>query len=217
MCDIVMGDDIMQKTSLGELIANAVSHGVGVLLSITALVLMIVKADTTVELLACLVFGVSLIILYSASTLFHSFPEKMKRVYAVFQRLDHTSIFFLISGTYTPFMLLTVQSTKGYILLGVLWFITIVAVVLKAIWVHKYHALFVVLYVLMGWSVVFVIGDVINSLQQGIYFLLAGGIFYTIGVIFYVSRFKYHHFVWHIFVLLGSVSHFLGVYLGILN
>ena len=206
----------MQRTSLGELIANAVSHGVGVILSIAALVLMIVVSDTTIELLACLVFGISLIILYTASTLFHSFPEKMKRVYAVFQRLDHTSIFFLISGTYTPFMLLVVQSTKGYILLGILWLITIVAVTLKAIWVHKYHALFVVLYVLMGWSVLFVIGDVINSLQSGTYLLIAGGVFYTAGVIFYVSKFKYHHFVWHIFVLLGSISHFLAVFFGIL-
>lgn len=206
----------MNQTSLGELIANAVSHGVGVLLSITALILMIFKVTSTVELVAIMVFGLSLIILYSASTLFHSFPEKMKRVVAVFQRLDHTSIFVLISGTYTPFMLLVVQSTKGYILLGLLWVITIIAITIKAIWIHRYHGLFVALYVLMGWSVLFVIGDVITALENGVWLLFAGGLFYTIGVIFYVSRFKYHHFVWHLFVLAGSISHFLAVYYGIL-
>jgi hemolysin III len=206
----------MNQTSLGELIANAVSHGVGVVLSITALILMILKATSLVEFVAIMVFGISLIILYSASTLFHSFPEKMKRVIAVFQRLDHTSIFVLISGTYTPFMLLVVQSTKGYILLGLLWVITIIAITIKAIWVHRYHGLFVALYVLMGWSVLFVIGDVITALESGVWLLFAGGLFYTIGVIFYVSRFKYHHFVWHLFVLAGSISHFLAVYYGIL-
>lgn len=206
----------MNQTSLGELIANAISHGVGVVLSVTALILMILKVTSTVELVAIMVFGLSLIILYSASTLFHSFPEKMKRVVAVFQRLDHTSIFVLISGTYTPFMLLVIQSTKGYILLGLLWVITIIAITIKAIWIHRYHGLFVALYVLMGWSVLFVIGDVITALENGVWLLFAGGLFYTIGVIFYVSRFKYHHFVWHLFVLAGSISHFLAVYYGIL-
>jgi hemolysin III len=206
----------MTKESLGELIANAISHGIGTCLAITALVLMMVQSNTTMEYVASLVYGISLIILYSSSTLFHSFPQKMKRVLSVFQRLDHTSIFLLISGTYTPFMLLIVQTTKGYVLLVILWLITIIAITLKAIWIHRYHALFVTLYVVMGWSVLLVMGDVLNGLEQGISLLFIGGISYTLGVIFYASRFKYHHFIWHLFVLAGSICHFLAIYIGIL-
>lgn len=202
----------MKKTSLGELIANSISHGVGVLLAIAGLVLLLVKSDSGIEILSSLVFGISLFVLYLCSTLFHSFPEKLKRVYTVFQRLDHSSIFILISGTYTPFMLLVVQNTRGYILLGCLWLITIVGITFKAIWIQKFKYVHLTLYVLMGWSVAFVIGDVVGNLDGCFWLLLAGGISYTLGVIFYVSKFKYAHFVWHLFVLGGSVFHFLCVY-----
>lgn len=202
----------MKKTSLGELIANSISHGVGVLLSITALVLLLVKSSSGVEILSSLVFGISLIILYLCSTLFHSFPEKFRKVYSVFQRLDHSSIFILISGTYTPFMLLVVANTTGYILLAALWTITLIGIVFKAIWIKKYQYVHLALYVLMGWSVAFVINDVISGLDNCFWLLLAGGISYTLGVIFYVSKFKYAHFIWHLFVLGGSIFHFLCVY-----
>lgn len=205
----------MKKTSLGELIANAISHGVGVIFAITALVLLILRSDTTPEILSCIVFGVSLIMLYLCSTLFHSFPEKMTRVFTVFQRLDHSSIFLLISGTYTPFLVLVVDNLVGYILLGVLWAITIVGIVFKSIWIDKFKYVHLTIYLLMGWSVLFVINDVIAAIGGTLSFtyLLIGGIFYTLGVVFYVSRFKYAHFVWHIFVLGGSVFHFLSVFL----
>ncbi len=206
----------MKKITLGELLADAISHGVGVLLAITGLVLMILVSDTTLELFATLVYGITLIVLYLSSTLFHAFPDKMKRTNQVFQRLDHSSIFLLISGTYTPFMLLVVKSIEGYVLLGVLWTLTILAITIKAIWLHKYHALYVVLYIIMGWSVLWVITDVIELLEFGTALLFGGGISYTVGVIFYVSKFRYHHFVWHLFVLAGSISHFLAIYLGIL-
>ena len=107
----------MKKTTLGELIANAISHGLGALFAIVGLVLLIIKSNTTTEVLSSIAFGTSMIVLYLSSTLFHSFPERMKRVYSVFQRLDHSSIFILISGTYTPFLVLLVRTKEAYILL----------------------------------------------------------------------------------------------------
>jgi hemolysin III len=202
----------MKKTTLGELIANSVSHGIGVILSITGLVLLLIKANTTAEVISSLVFGISLIVLYLCSTLFHSFPDKFQKVYSVFQRLDHSSIFILISGTYTPFMVLAVGSTKGYILLVVLWTITVIGIVFKSIWIKRFKYVHLTLYVLMGWSVVFVLGDVLANIDQCFWLLLAGGISYTLGVVFYVSKFKYAHFIWHIFVLGGSGFHFFCVW-----
>ncbi|AIO18416.1 hemolysin-III related [Candidatus Izimaplasma bacterium HR1] len=201
----------MKKTSLGELIANAISHGVGVIFAITALVILIIKSDTTPEILSSIVFGLSLIMLYLSSTLFHSFPEKMTRVFTVFQRLDHSSIFLLISGTYTPFLILVVDNLTGYILLGILWAITIVGIVFKAIWIDKFKYVHLSIYLLMGWSIIFVYNDVIDGIGDCFLYLLLGGISYTLGVAFYVSRFKYAHFVWHLFVLGGSVFHFVCV------
>ena len=200
----------MKKTSLGELIANAVSHGVGFLLSIAGLVLLLVRAEGTAEVLSSLVFGISLILLYLSSTLFHAFPEKMKRVFKVFQRLDHSSIFLLISGTYTPFLILVVADLKAYILLGVLWAITIVGIVFKSIWINKFKFIHLGIYLFMGWSVIFVYDEFIQNIPNFL-FVLLGGVSYTVGVAFYVSRFKYAHFVWHIFVLVGSFFHFLAV------
>ena len=203
----------MKKTSLGELIANAISHGVGVIFSIVALVLLIVRSDTTAEILSSIVFGFSLLMLYTSSTLFHSFPEKMKRVFTVFQRLDHSSIFLLISGTYTPFLVIVVNNVTGYILLGMLWSITIVGIVFKSIWIDKFKYVHLAIYLLMGWSVMFVYNDVIDGIGDCFLYLLLGGVSYTLGVAFYVSKFKYAHFVWHLFVLGGSVFHFICVFI----
>lgn len=201
----------MKKTSLGELIANAVSHGVGFLLSIAGLILLIIKAEGTKEVLSVIIFGVSMMLLYISSTLFHSFPDKMKRVLAVFQRLDHSSIFLLIAGTYTPFLILVVNNLKGFILLGFLWLITIVGIVFKSIWISKFKFVHLAIYLLMGWSVVFVYDDFIQNIGN-YYYVVIGGVSYTLGVAFYVSKFKYSHFVWHIFVLAGTFFHFLAVW-----
>jgi len=215
MCDRVMSKGVqhMKKTTLGELIANAISHGVGVLFAIIFLVLLITKADSTPEVLSSLVFGIAMIILYLSSTLFHSFPEEMKRVYNVFQRLDHSSIFLLITGTYTPFLVLAADNTKGYILLGILWLITVVGIIFKSIWIERYKYVHLALYLIMGWSIVFVWNDINANLGDSFLFLLLGGISYTLGVVFYVSKFKYAHFVWHIFVLGGSILHFFAIWI----
>lgn len=201
----------MKKTSLGELIANAVSHGVGALLAISALVILLVISDTTAELIASLVYGISLIILYFSSTLLHSFPEKMKRVFTVFQRLDHASIFLLISGTYTPILLVLLGTTEAYILLAVLWLLTIIGIVMKSIWISKFHGVHLVIYLLMGWSVVFIYDQVLDGLGSILLWVAIGGLCYTVGVAFYIAKFKYQHFVWHLFVLAGSVFHFISI------
>lgn len=219
MCDrvIILGGTPMKKTSLGELIANAISHGVGIIFAIVALILMLVKSDSVAEILSSLAFGISMIILYTSSTLFHSFPEKMKRVYTVFQRLDHSSIFLLITGTYTPFLVLLLDNLTGYVMLIVLWVFTILGIVLKSIWIHKYHKVHLIIYLVMGWSVIVVFKDVYLGLGDNFLWILLGGISYTLGVAFYISKFKYQHFVWHLFVLGGSVFHFITVYVGLLN
>ncbi len=203
---------VLRKTSLGELIANAVSHGVGVLLAIAALVLLVSKADTLVEIFSSIAFGVSMIVLYMSSTLLHSFPDEMTTVKDIFRRFDHSSIFILIAGTYTPFLVLAVGTTEGYVLLIGLWTITIIGIIFKSIWAEKYMAVSVVIYLLMGWSFVLVSNDVFSVLGNEIIFLVIGGLLYTIGVLFFISRFKYSHFVWHIFVLGGTFFHFICVY-----
>jgi hemolysin III len=202
----------MKKTSLGELIANAISHGVGALFAIVALILLLIKSNTTSEILSSVAFGVAMIILYLSSTLFHSFPEKMKRVYSVFQRLDHSSIFILISGTYTPFLVLLVGTKEAYILLIILWTITVFGIVMKSIWIHKFKFVHLAIYLFMGWSILLIINEVYYGLGDVFLFVLLGGISYTVGVAFYVARFKFNHFVWHIFVLGGTVFHFIAVY-----
>jgi len=202
----------MKKTSLGELIANAVSHGIGVIFAITALVLLIVKASSLSEILSSLAFGIALVMLYLSSTLYHSFPERMRTVSKVFQRFDHSSIFILIAGTYTPLLVLLVGTVEAYVLLVFLWTLTILGIVMKSIWIDKFQSIHLLIYLFMGWSVIFIAKDVFSGLGSEFIFVLLGGIFYTVGVAFYVSKFKYSHFIWHLFVLGGSISHFICVY-----
>ena len=203
----------MRRTSLGELIANAVSHGVGILLAIAGLVTLLVLSDTTVEVYASLIYGISLVILYTSSTLLHSFPEKMKRVFTVFQRLDHSSIFLLISGTYTPFLIVLIGTKEAYYLFAFLWTLTIIGIVFKSIWISKFQGIHIVIYLVMGWSIMFIYDQAFSLMGDALILLIIGGLCYTLGVIFYISKFKYQHFVWHLFVLAGSVCHFVSVIL----
>ena len=206
----------MRKSTLGELIANAVSHGIGVGLAIAGLVLLLIKANTTIEIFSSLAYGVSMIILYLSSTMLHSFPDKMVRVKNVFRRFDHSSIFLLIAGTYTPFLVLLVGTTEAYILLIGLWSITLIltllGIIFKSIWGEKFMGVSLVIYLLMGWSFILVSKDIYSQMGNELVFLVIGGLFYTVGVIFFISKFKYSHLVWHIFVLGGSLFHFIVVY-----
>ncbi|MEH7481465.1 hemolysin III family protein [Neobacillus drentensis] len=197
-----------------EELANSITHGVGALLSITALVILVVYASlygTVWHVVSFTIFGVTMFILYMSSTLLHSFPEgKAKDIFEIF---DHSSIYFFIAGTYTPFLLIVIKGTLGWSLFGIVWGLAIAGTVFKCFFVKKYLFSSTALYVVMGWLIVFAWKPLVNNLSlEGMTYLAIGGALYTLGAIFYVWRgFKYHHAVWHLFVLAASVAHFFCV------
>lgn len=199
--------------SLGEEIFNSVSHGVGAAISVAACVLMVIKAafsGSAVSVVSAAIFGGSLILLYTMSTLYHalSHPGAKK----VMQIMDHCTIFVLIAGTYTPFTLVAMGGALGWTMFGILWGCTVIGVLLNALAMKKFSKLSMLLYLLMGWCVVFCVKPVVNHLGLfGTLMLLAGGILYTAGILFYTRKKKYMHSIWHIFVVLGSVCHILCV------
>ncbi len=197
-----------------EEVFNSISHGVGALLAI-------IGASVIVTLAACFgdwvcvastaVYGVSLVILYTMSTLYHAFPfERVKKVFRIF---DHASIFILIAGTYTPCCLLALRGNiKGVWVAAVVWICAIAGIIMNAVSLEKTEKFSLVLYVIMGWAVVFVIKDVAAALWgPGFWLLLGGGLSYTGGIVFYKLRWKYMHGIWHLFVLAGSILHYLCV------
>lgn len=214
--------------TLGEEIANSITHGVGSLLSIAALVIMIVVAAINKNVMGVVtssIFGASLIILYTMSTLYHAITnEKAKKILRLF---DHSTIYLLIAGTYTPYTLValrSVDSFKGWMIFGIVWGIAIFGTLFYLVFKNKFKILNVISYIVMGWVVLLALPEVIsffeiNNAMAGMYLLLAGGIAYTVGVIFYALQslnFKYFHSIWHLFVLAGSICHFFSVTLYIL-
>jgi hemolysin III len=197
-----------------EELANSITHGIGALLSLSALVILIVYATlygTVWHVVSFTIFGVTMFILYMSSTLLHSFPEgKVKDIFEIF---DHSSIYFFIAGSYTPFLLVVIKGTLGWSLFGIVWGLAIAGTVFKCFFVKKYLFSSTALYVVMGWLMVFAWKPLVNNLApQGITYLIIGGALYTLGAIFYVWRgFAYHHAVWHLFVLAASVAHFFCV------
>lgn len=197
-----------------EEVFNAITHGIGVLLSIVALVFLIIYSaqQGSVSLMVIsIIYGISMLLLYVASTLVHSFPEG--RAKDLFEIFDHSAIYIFIAGTYTPIMLLVIKGTLGWSLLGVVWGVAVIGVIFKAFFVKKFLYLSTVLYIAMGWLIVLAWGPLTTTMPAaGIQLLIAGGLLYTFGAIFYVWRgFPYHHAVWHLFVLAGSVAHFFVV------
>ena len=201
--------------TLGEEIFNSVSHGVGVALACVGFGILIVLSALYGDAWAVsssIVYSFSLFALYLASTLYHACPNR--RVKGVLQVLDHCSIFLLIAGTYTPYTLITLRGVLGWTLFGVVWGAAIVGVVLNAIDVRKYSRISMVCYVAMGWVVVLAIRPLMASLAwNGLVLLALGGVFYTVGIVFYVIRRSYMHSIWHLFVLAGSVCHYLSILL----
>lgn len=201
--------------TLGEEIFNSVSHGVGVALACVGFGILIVLSALYGDAWAVsssIVYSFSLFALYLASTLYHACPNR--RVKGVLQVLDHCSIFLLIAGTYTPYTLITLRGVLGWTLFGVVWGAAIVGVVLNAIDVRKYSRISLACYVAMGWVVVLAIRPLMASLAwNGLVLLALGGVFYTVGIIFYVIRRSYMHSIWHLFVLAGSVCHYLSILL----
>ncbi|NLP49872.1 hemolysin III family protein [Bacillus sp. RO1] len=205
--------------SKGEEIANTITHGIGILTSIAALVLLIVFSainGTALHLTTFIVYGVTMIMLYTASTLLHALPKgKAKNVFEI---LDHSSIYFFIAGSYTPITLIIMDGALGWTLFGIVWGLAIAGTVFKVFFVKRFILASTLLYVLMGWLAVFGWNDITSTVGTGgIAFLVAGGVVYSLGAVFYVWRaFPYHHAVWHVFVLGGTVLHFFFVLLYVL-
>lgn len=198
-----------------EELINALIHGLGALLSIAALVVLIVAGAQTGNawhVVSFAVFGTSMLILYTSSTLVHSFPEGKAKDW--FEWLDHSSIYWFIAGTYTPFLFLAVEGALAWVLFGIVWALAIGGTLFKLYFVKRFVKLSTFLYVVMGWLIVFAWNPLTAAMtQEGLWLLIAGGILYTVGAVFYVWRgFLYHHAVWHVFVLAASVCHFFSVY-----
>ena len=198
---------------------NIISHGIGFILSIVALVLLVAHANlygNVWHIVSFSIFGVSLIILYGASTFYHSTkkPELRNRL----RVFDHASIYVLIAGTYTPFTLVTLKGPLGWSILGISWGMALTGIVLKLFLTGKYKLLSTLMYVFMGWIIIFAIKPVINNLSLGgLLWLFAGGMAYTIGAIIYsIKKIKFNHAIFHLFVLLGSACHFVTVFVYVL-
>jgi len=207
-------DTSLSLSSHGEIIANSITHGIGVGLSIAGLVLLIIRAvkyGTGWHLAGFLVFGISLILLYSSSTIYHSFANKPW--IGILQRLDHVAIYFLIAGTYTPFLLTQSRTGLGWTIFGFVWGLSIIGLILKFAFSKRFVKPTVWLYVLMGWAglvVFFQAGVELSTLA--VIFLVIGGVFYTSGIIFYRwKKLPYGHAIWHLFVLGGSIFHYFSV------
>ncbi|MET0068234.1 MAG: hemolysin III family protein [Candidatus Thiodiazotropha sp.] len=200
--------------SLGEEIAHAITHGVGILLSVAGLALLVTFAalyGNVWHVVSSSIYGATLILMYTASTLYHSIP--MPRAKRVLQRLDHAAIFLLIAGTYTPYTLVNMRGEWGWLLFSLVWGIALLGVLFEFLRRDRFKWLSLSLYLGLGWLVVVAIKPLIDSVETGgLWLLLAGGICYSLGVIFYVwKRLAYHHAVWHLFVMAGSVLHFFSV------
>ena len=199
--------------TIGEEIGNAVTHGIGVIFSVIYLSLLFNKSKEGKELLAFFIFGFGALSLYLCSTLYHGLPlgRPSKRL---FQKFDHMTIYLLISGTYTPLLLLGVGGKLGNYLTGFLWSASGIGIFLNLFWFGRFRALHMILYLGLGWIAVFYLDPIFNSLGSlGMTLIIFGGVAYTLGVVFYgLKLFKFTHMVWHIFVLLGTLLHFLAIY-----
>ncbi|MFP3722663.1 hemolysin III family protein [Niallia circulans] len=202
--------------SLKEEIANSITHGIGFLLSIPALVMLIINAvesDNPWRIVSFSIFGATMIILYLCSTLLHSITHE--KVKDFFEILDHSSIYLLIAGTYTPFVLVAIRGGLGWTLFGIVWALAIIGIVFKCYYVKKYIVTSTILYVIMGWLIVMAIVPLYHAIgTTGFMLLVGGGLLYTIGSIFYVmQKIPYFHAIWHLFVLAGSALMYFCVYL----
>jgi hemolysin III len=202
------------KYSKKEEIANTITHGVGVGLAIAALVILVVFAAQKGDpwrIVSFAIFGSSMILLYLASTFYHAFTNpKLKSLFKVF---DHASIYLLIAGTYTPFLLVNLRGPWGWSLFGVIWGLAISGVVFKAFFVNKFNKVSTFIYIAMGWLVVIAMKQMFAAVDlMGIIWLFIGGLSYTLGTFFYLKKsVKYTHAIWHLFVLGGSVCHFFSI------
>ena len=195
---------------------NIWSHAFGIFLSIIALVLLIIKVvqqDNIWMMISFPIFGVSLILLYLASTLYHASKEPQKRF--KLKVFDHAAIYVLIAGSYTPFTLVSLNGETGWLIFSMVWVMAFTGIILKLFFTGKFKIVSTAMYVLMGWLIVFYFQDLTASLhEKGVFYLILGGVLYTIGAILYsIKKIKFNHAIFHFFVLAGSFCHFLSIYL----
>jgi hemolysin III len=204
----------IKQYSIGEEIANSITHGIGILLAIAALGILTAFAGAYGDVwhvVSVSIYSTTLVLLYTASTLYHSIQNPHAK--DILQVLDHSAIYLLIAGTYTPFTLVSLRGPWGWWLFGVIWGFAVLGVVFQLSLLRRWHAVSLCLYIGMGWVVVVAIKPLIVSVATGgIVFLVLGGLAYTVGVLFYCwEKLKFHHAIWHLFVLAGSILHFFAV------
>jgi len=202
--------------TLGEEIIHSITHGIGAGLSIagsTLLVVLAVLYGNVYQIVSFGIYGATLIVLYLASTLYHGFQHP--RLKKVFRVVDHAAIYLLIAGTYTPFLLVGLHGTWGWTFLVIIWGIALLGISFKVLFIQRFQKLSVLTYVLMGWLSVVMLRELLGNIPLGgLFWLAAGGVFYTVGVIFYaLQKVPYMHVVWHFFVLGGSICHYFAVLL----
>jgi hemolysin III len=204
---------LQPQYTLTEELFHSITHGIGAVLAVAGLlvlVLIAVRGGDTWRILSFSIYGGSLILLYLASTLYHSFQdERLKRI---FRHFDHLAIFFLIAGTYTPVALISLRGAWGWTLFGLIWGLAVGGIIYELLFLGRYKWITMTIYLGMGWLAVVAIKPMLTMVPRGLFWwLLAGGLFYTGGVLFYVrKKMRYHHVLWHLFVLFGSTCHFLG-------
>jgi hemolysin III len=202
------------RYTLGEEIANCITHGVGTALSVAGLIILIVFAciyGNVWHIVSFSVFGSTLIVLYLSSTLYHAFTNH--RIKYIFRIIDHSAIFLLIAGSYTPFLLINLRGAWGWSLFGIIWGLAITGIVVKSVCISKTERITLALYIFMGWLCLAAFKEILKNIQiPCLILLILGGLSYTTGIIFYGwRRLPYNHMIWHIFVLCGSICHFFSV------
>ncbi|MEK4129918.1 hemolysin III family protein [Solibacillus sp. FSL W8-0474] len=207
--------DTLDYKNWKEELWNAITHGIGLAISIPVCILLIIYSTingSAIHITSYAIFGASLILLFLMSTLLHSVPEKYKRTFAI---LDHSSIYILIAGTYTPFLLIAIGGTFGIVMLCIIWSIAILGVLFKCLFIHRFEKLSLVLYISMGWLIIIAIRPLYSFLTfDGFMLLLFGGLFFTFGAIFFAwTRLPYNHAIWHLFVIAGCGCMVACVYL----
>jgi len=198
-----------------EELVNSITHGLGALLAISALAILVARAaryGTMWHVVSFAIFGGTLILLYLFSTLYHSLTHRATK--NVFARMDHSAIFLLIAGTYTPFMLTSLRGPWGWTMFGAIWSMAIFGVVIRSIYLERFRILSTAMYAVMGWSFLIAYNQIITKMPAlSIRFLLYGGIAYTVGILFYAwKKQPFAHSIWHLFVLAGSIFHFFAIY-----
>ena len=201
--------------SKAEEIANFVSHTAGAGLAILGFIMLIIRAswyNNIPALISYIIFSLGLMVLYTMSSIYHGLkPSKAKNVFEI---LDHSSIYFLIAASYTPFLVLGLKSNMGITLLVIQWVICIIGITFKAFFTGKFKGISTIVYLIMGWMIVFSWNELIAKISPiSLGFLIAGGILYSLGTVFYMWKVcKFNHMIWHIFVILGSIAHYVAVW-----